>query len=293
MQRALAIIALFVTAALSGCASRDASQTGPIAPAYEDETGNVEGVVVNSELEPVMGAQLAIDVASVDPATTDDAGRFSFLGVPAGKHKVYVNALGYEAEARSVEVVVGETSEVKFELRLLSTTDPFSVVQSRKGFIACGSGTGTSTTGGLTQVGCGAADPNQAFLFNYTFAKGLSGILFEMKWTPSQVLSRDLVLIVEKDGCDLYCEVGDTFAEVQGCCYLRVGLPVANLTKGDAYKPATDFEEKSGRIQSRTFPAFTDENAASVFISQDFRIYVEYFYNGLPSDFDARTNVPS
>ena len=293
MKRAIGTVALVLLVAFAGCSSQNAPPASPSAPIPPEDAGIVEGLVTNDELDPIMGAHVATADGSAEPTVTDDGGRFQLLNVAPGTHVLYVNALGYQSVARSVSAIAGASTSVRIELQPLSTTDPFSVTQSRKGFIACGSGVGTSASGGLTQVTCGAADPNQQFLFNYTFNKGLSGILFEMVWKPTQVLSRDLVLIVEKDGCDVYCESGDTFAEIQGCCTVRVALPVENLTKPAGYKAATDFTEASGRIQTRTFPAFTDEAAATVFTSQDFYIYVEYFYNGLPADFNSRTNVPA
>lgn len=279
---------------VAGCTSGPA----PAAPAPTAtgpaglDMGALLGWVLDSELHPIAGAQVAMGSGAADPVRTEESGSFMFPALPPGRDTVYVAAIGYQAAARAVEIRAGETTQLSVSLEPLSATEPYSALEIRDGFIACGTGTGAEGIGGFTQVSCGSADPNQAFLFNYPIGPRLAGILFEMAWTPTQALSRDLVLIIEKDGCTVACEANDTFAQFQGCCYLRVPLRIDDLAKPEGMRPATDLAE-GGPIQSRTFPAFGEEGSpVTVFTGQSFRLYVEYHYNGLPADWETRTNVP-
>jgi hypothetical protein len=286
---------LLVTAiALSGCAGSapKASDQPPASPIVDDESGAIQGIVTTSELEPIKNAQVALQSGALDPTLSDADGRFLFSGLEPGKHVVFITALGYESLARNVEVIASEISELSIQLQELQSDAPFSVSELKDGYIACGTGTGKDGVAGFTQVECGSNDPNQEFLFKYNFAKDLKGILFEMTWKPSQALSKDLALMIEKEGCGFTCGDKDIFAQVQGCCYIRIALPVENMTKPDGELPASDFTEKGGTIQSRTFPAFgEDDNPTTVFTAQEFAIQVEYFYHELPADWETRSNV--
>lgn len=280
---------------LSGCGGQPPGPAGsptPTAPVVGDDSGAIEGTISNDELDPIRNAQVALQSGVADPALTNEDGRFVFSEVPPGRHVVFVTALGYSSEARSVDVIAGEVSQVSVQLDPISPDEPFSSTEIKEGYIACGSGAGQSEVGGFTQVACGSQDPNQKFLFNYTFTDDLKGILFEMTWKPTQALSTDLVLNVEKDGCGVTCGDADTFAQVQGCCYIRIALPVEDMTKPAGELPATDFVGHDGTIQSRTFPAFGEQdNPVTVFTAQAFEIHVEYFYGALPPDWETRSNV--
>jgi hypothetical protein len=256
-------------------------------------TGAIMGLVTTVDQHPIPDAQAALGSSVSDPVRTDADGRFQFSDLPPGRHVVYVAALGYAGQARSLDVVAGEVAQLQVHLGPLSSNERFSSTEIKQGFISCGSGSGARGVGGFTQVSCGATDPKQRFLFNYTFAKNLKGVLLEMVWKPTQALSKDLVLTVEKSGCGFTCTVDDTFAEVQGCCYIRVKIPVENLTRPAGAMPASDFRTSAGSIQSRSFPAYGDAGApTTLFTSQSFTIYVEYFYNALPPDWQSRSNVP-
>lgn len=280
-----------ISLVLAGCSSaRDSTSQPPSTSPDSDLLGSIVGTVVDDELNPIPDAQVAVASSVVESTRTDAMGRFTFLGLPPGPDTLYVAAIGYEAAARKVDVLAGQANELTIGLSQVGTDEPFSILETHHGFIACGSGAGLNGSG-LTQVGCGATDPNQQFLFNYTFGMGLKGILFEMTWTPGQALSRDLVLNVEKDGCGVDCMEDDTFAQLQGCCYLRVPVTIGDMTKPAGTLPATDFREEGGRIQTRTFPAFGENgNPVTVFTQQQFEIRAEYFYKGLPNDWNVRSN---
>lgn len=281
-----------ITLLVAGCSSQPAAvQPGPSLSADPDLFGSITGLVIDDELQPIQDAQVAVASSVVEPVLTDADGRFAFHGLPPGPDTLYLAAIGYDASARKIDLIAGETQDITIRLSDVASSEPFSILESRQGLIACGSGAGFEGSG-VTQVSCGAGDTNQRFLFNYTFGNDLKGILFEMTWSPTQAFSRDLVLNVEKDGCGVDCGEKDTFAQLQGCCYLRVPVTIDAMTKPAGTEPATDFREDGGRIQTRTFPAFGEVgNPITVFTQQPFEIRAEYFYHELPADWDVRSNV--
>lgn len=276
---------------LAGCAGAPPPSRAPSTPPVSEDSGAVEGLVLSNDLEPIRGAQVAIQGLDREPVRSDDQGHFLLGDLEPKNHVIFVNALGYQALARPVEVLAGEITEIRFSLAPVASLAPSSALDLKRGFIACGSGAGAEGAG-FTQVGCGANDPNQRFLFNYTLGPGIAGVLFEMAWKPTQTLSKNLVLIIEKSGCDFECGVADTFAEVQGCCKIRVFLNPDQLMKPAGAQPAANLTN-GGPLQTRTFPAFGEGTTpVTVFTGQEFRIYAEYFYRGLPDDIETRSNVP-
>ncbi len=95
-----------IAAALLTCLfSRPASaQTGTIAGSVADTTGSG---LANAEVR-VDGTLLHV--------TSDERGRFTLAGVPAGSHTLRALLLGYRPATRPVTVSAGETAEVSFTL---------------------------------------------------------------------------------------------------------------------------------------------------------------------------------
>lgn len=289
------MLSLLVTAALvlAGCVGSSPPPASSDPPAIAEDRGAIEGTITDNELQPIPNAQVALQGSEDEILRTDAAGHFLIGDLEPATYTLLVSALGYEAMARPVNVQAAEVSLVSLRLAAVASGEPSSTLDDYKGFIACGTGAGAEGAG-FTQVECGSNDPNQEFLFNYTFQRGLSGILIEMTWKPTQALSKDLVLILEKRGCGFECGVEDTYAQVQGCCRIRVFLEPDDLNKPAGHLAATNFEGKGGSLQSRTFPAFGESTTPlTVFTSQEFHIYAEYFYGGLPEDIQVRTNVPA
>ena len=88
------------------------------AAAYESgaKTATIEGVVTDASTgQPFWGALLTIS-GSVLSATSSHDGTYEISGIPAGSVTVSCWKSGYEAQTRSVVVVVGGTTAVDFKL---------------------------------------------------------------------------------------------------------------------------------------------------------------------------------
>lgn len=78
------------------------------------QTGNVAGRIVDDVTrEPIAGAQVAIAETG---GLTDDNGRFSITGVPAGVHVLRVTMIGYAEATRTITVLAGQTSVLELSL---------------------------------------------------------------------------------------------------------------------------------------------------------------------------------
>jgi iron complex outermembrane receptor protein len=79
------------------------------------QTGTVAGSVADSAGSGLANAEVRLD-GTLLHGTSDDRGRFTLAGVPAGAHTLRALLLGYRPATRSVTVNAGETAEVNFTL---------------------------------------------------------------------------------------------------------------------------------------------------------------------------------
>jgi hypothetical protein len=134
---ALVLLASGLAGCVGGEAETSAStkdvDTGPAE--FDESTGGIQGQVTDDELNPLANAQAGLqrsDVIQTDiMGVTDELGRFSLSNVPPGTHLLFVQAFGYEATARKVEVIVGQLAEVNVGLVPLPTDEPFHVAEIR------------------------------------------------------------------------------------------------------------------------------------------------------------------
>jgi hypothetical protein len=110
MQRPLALTGLLVCSVVSACVAQgDAAGMRPLDVVADAETGAIAGSVVTLELQPVVGASVAIILLNVTQLT-DEVGRFVLPFLPPGSHRVLVSFPGYGSQERDVEVVAGQTT---------------------------------------------------------------------------------------------------------------------------------------------------------------------------------------
>jgi hypothetical protein len=108
-----------------GAQPKDAEPSVNAGPASFDETtGAIEGTVTTEDLAPVPGATIGLLDGS-NQTTTDTTGRFVFNRMEPGTYQVGANALGYESQARSVDVQAGAVAPVQFILKELPSEAPY------------------------------------------------------------------------------------------------------------------------------------------------------------------------
>src|SRR4051812_41158513 len=84
-------------------------------------TGEVAGIAVAEDGKPVAGATINLsrnDGTSPQLATTDSAGAFRVRGLAPGLYRISARRIGLrEAQLPSMQVVAGQTTEVRVLLR--------------------------------------------------------------------------------------------------------------------------------------------------------------------------------
>lgn len=163
---AITAVATLLALLVSGCIQGQASEApttagGQAAPdaaepaGFDENTGAIEGLVTDDQLQPLPGAQVGI-IGTPDRVTvTDVAGRFSLSNLDPGKYQLSANALGYESAARLVEVQAGTLTTVNFALPALPIQEPYHEIFIWSGMIECAVAVIRTTL----SAGC---DPTQA-----------------------------------------------------------------------------------------------------------------------------------
>jgi hypothetical protein len=139
----LALVGILLTSAFAGCIASEAGTEASAAPEvssgpaeFDDSTGGIQGLVTDDELNPIGKAQAGLkksDVITTDMmALTDDSGHFTISLVPPGTHLLFVQAIGFEASAKKVEVIAGQVVEVNVALPGLPSDEPFHETDIRK-----------------------------------------------------------------------------------------------------------------------------------------------------------------
>lgn len=78
--------------------------------------GSIEGLVVNTQNEPLIGANILLPNLERG-ASTDKEGKFQIKQIPEGTYQVAVQYIGYKSTTKKVTVIGGKSSEMQFILR--------------------------------------------------------------------------------------------------------------------------------------------------------------------------------
>jgi TonB-dependent starch-binding outer membrane protein SusC len=84
-------------------------------PLAAQQTGTVEGTVVDGTQSPIVGAQVSI-VGTQRGTITDADGSFRIANVQPGDRQVRASRIGYGSQTQTVQVVAGQTATVSLSL---------------------------------------------------------------------------------------------------------------------------------------------------------------------------------
>jgi len=94
-------------------------------------TSTVTGIVTDANGAVIVGATLTakhIETGLTRTFTTDDEGRFTFIGMPVGRYEIQAEKQGFQPVVRdSVNVTVGEEATVDFELQVAVINDSVTI----------------------------------------------------------------------------------------------------------------------------------------------------------------------
>jgi TonB-dependent receptor len=90
------------------------------------QTGNISGTITDSSRRVLVGAQVQVEARPLI-TSSDDSGKYTLLGVPAGQTRVTVSYLGFESSSRDIPVAAGVTATLDFTLGLPGVTTELTV----------------------------------------------------------------------------------------------------------------------------------------------------------------------
>ena len=171
MRSLLFVVAVLVLA--SGCAAPpnvkeqapELSVGSSTLVGVAGEGGTIVGQVFDDELRPVPRALVGLQHLAAEAVTADD-GSFRFDGVPPGPQVIVAQALGYESQAKRIEVVDDETVQVAFSLKgILLETQPRILSYVRVSLIALDGAFVSTTLDPIYNVSamCGQCHHNARF----------------------------------------------------------------------------------------------------------------------------------
>lgn len=136
-RQGFSVAVLLIVGVFAGCIQAESSgpstetKTGPAS--FDESSGGIDGLVTDTELQPVAGVLVGIlpnELLPQGASTSSDAsGHFALSLVPPGKYTLQASALGYDAASKIVEVSAGQLTTVSLIVDKLASEDPFSETQ--------------------------------------------------------------------------------------------------------------------------------------------------------------------
>ncbi|HLE47496.1 MAG TPA: carboxypeptidase-like regulatory domain-containing protein [Candidatus Thermoplasmatota archaeon] len=218
---AAALVAVLLFAGCAGGAPASPADASESARVSSDETGRVEGTVVDDAAQPVSGVTVALldGPGGEFQRATDDGGAFLFDEVPAGEYGLVAQRLGYQAVARKVLVAAGETSDVRITMVAISVVEKHHQTRTLAGLMGCVITVLVPIDPGYTSYGCGDTaannnlNPNNRIMLNWTIpAKAVTHVA-ELYWAPQSAMSDQLrfQIAASLDCSGPVCSVGANY----------------------------------------------------------------------------------
>lgn len=221
MRLTLGLAAILFTTILAGCVTGETADAPEItqqaAPAeFDEETGAIEGVVVDDSLVPIPGAVVGLHGNEEFLTETDDGGAFSFSKVPPGTHTILAQKIGFQTLSKAIDVPVGAVTPVELVLTPVPIDAPYYETHEQRGLFGCGSSwrpslgvPGVLTVGGVAACGVTSLVLNDTTYDNFLLHWETSGndtedweaAVFEMSWTSNQVFGSGMAVYWEVEGC--------------------------------------------------------------------------------------------
>jgi hypothetical protein len=267
--QALALVALLL---LAGCSGKPSTEKADPSLKATDRP-LLQGYVFDQALHPVVGANLTVQGAGVDPrgngtAATGQDGHYAFRDLPVEQRLVVVvQAAGLKTLSKQVSLGRGNSTLLNFTLEAVVVAKPYHEAQGFNGFLACE--TATTANDQTEATDCGGTQNLRVWTLNVN--ADVQGIVIETGWIPKTPAAKFLHATVETVG------LGDQDAilsEVEGGSVLKAVVTQAQCQK---YYP------QGGTLRvtwSAATNAADQESAAgaAAAVQQDFKAIATAFY---------------
>lgn len=290
-------------ALLGGCVGAGAPSAGP--PSSEElleaNEGLIRGRVLDEELRGLSNATVAVASVSLI-ATTGDDGAFSLPPLPAGTYDVSAYALGYEAQARRIQLEAGRTVDALFTLRQLASAEAYFELFPYVGFESCqwyfegaiahcslpytqAHGTLRENGVNLSQYGLPPDIMDNRDRYNFTVGPNHTGIVSELVWQAASAAATWQALVLACGWYDpLWDECvppGETHTGLR--YHFVVGRsPIQLVWKMN--QEELDYLKRSPWVFSRANVYGSDAVAAGFALDQRIEMFNTVFYGADPPE---------
>ena len=291
------MVGLVVAAALSGCAAEkaatqsSASFVPQTSATVTDETGGLNGMLVDDEMVPIPNATVGIrsvDGSRQNQTTSSPDGEFSFSDLSPGEYELAAQSPFHEPATRKASVFAGEVAEVQFVLRTVAGfAGPLVEITPKKGMVACSLGW---TTGNYQTMNACYQQQGDASDFKLPLNLNLSffEVVLELAWQPGTGFSGSSLRM------DLCSEKPDENNRISQCKLVSGSNP---YTRSVAGPPPLLF--RTAELPLETVKAYevaigdAGVNASNprvpITFQQSFDLYMSVCYNAnCTVDFSAR-----
>ncbi len=264
-----------------------------------ESTGGIQGVVTDPAIQPIEGAEVAIQRLG-DRTTTASDGSFAFSNLAPNDYTLEITADGFVGTTIDVSVSSGKVAVSDTILAQQTSQQAFMQQQEFTGFVECSVSTPVVAAAVCAIPNIFVANAtNDRFLFTWEVEPNLQQLTAEIHWEPSQPTGTHLSFNVEPAG--ISNEPTTTYADPVG-----EGPLVANIDRGiletveanmtaicneeaepqgaispsnpDAYCRPNLLEE-GGAFQGRIFVSNADPIPAGTNFQQEYHVIVTMFYN--------------
>ncbi len=304
---------VLVTAGMAGCLGGD-DQTGQgdlqQTAVADADTGGIQGVVTDTAVQPVEGANVTLVETNQTVQTASD-GSYAFSQVPPGTYTVAFRADAFVSTSKEVSVQVNEISTLDVLLSHLQSQSPFTQVFELQGFFECGVEVGWNVSQAPPPAdyfflgvavcaypnsimedltGSGNAT-NDKFAHVFELEAPIDTMVYEMTWEASTQFSQWMTTRVEVEG--FANSQNGTFFRTQGPSPIHVRLEKDVFEEtSEVYQQACEegnddycgysFWDSGWPLQSRVFPAWqcaSETGGGCVAAQQEFTHLITAFYN--------------
>jgi hypothetical protein len=284
-----------LTIAFAGCAgsAKDTGatpSTSAAVPIVDEDSGSIHGFVLDDQVLPLRGADVAI-VALELSTMTDEDGEFTLNDVPPGTHSLFASKLGYESRGEKVDVVAGEVRELQVVLVPMAIAEPHHESIPFAGEFQC-----SLAAFDVTWMDCGAETKSY---FYFEKPEGVDHLVAELHWTSASAgTGQNLDFNLVKG-----TKIADTneyqwYANVFGPSPLRIGIDVGEQFENpDSPSPVgakdqdqvVDDEDTHLGFNIYASPTYAQDVAlVGLTLQQKFNGYVTLFYDeDVPEGFSA------
>lgn len=136
-MRVLVVASFVLAATLAGCSSDSTpDDTTLTKKPLAANTGGIQGLLIDDIYRPIAKGTILLTPLGLT-TTTDSSGQFQFRDLTPGSYGIKVDSGGHEAAPYTVDVQVGQFTELEVEARRLASDTAYAITLQYSVFLPC------------------------------------------------------------------------------------------------------------------------------------------------------------